>query len=224
MAMDILTLDAQPRGTGTRNARAIRREGRVPCVLYGPHVEPVHFQVPVLSLYPLIYTTETHRVTVQVDGDQWDCILKEMEYHPVTDQPIHADFQVLQKGEKITLTVPVRFHGTPVGQADEGGDVQYAVHDLEVTCLPDDIPSYIDVDISALHIGDSIHVSDLDVPNVEFSAEPEQTLVTVVPPRLEEEPEVALEEELPEGAAAEGLEGAPEEEAAEAGEEKEEEE
>ena len=216
--MDVLKIDAQARETGKKAARQARRNGLVPCVLYGSQTEPVAFQVPQLSLRPLIYTDQTHRVSIEMNGDAWDCIMKAIDFHPVTDLPIHADFQVLQEGEKVTLTVPVQFIGTAVGQVDEGGDIQYVVTELEVSCLPKDIPSHIEVDVSALHVGDSLHVSDLDVPEVDFSAAPERTIVTVVPPRVEEEPE---EEEgllLAEGEEAEAVEG---EEAEEADEEEE---
>lgn len=207
--METITIDAAPRGVGKQAARAVRREGNVPCVLYGHHVDPVAFQVPELSLHPLIYTTELHVVRVQVEGASWDCVVKDIDFHPVTDRPIHVDFQVLQSGERMTLTVPVRYHGTPAGQK-EGGDTQVLAHEVEIRCLPKDIPSYIDVDIEALNIGDAIHIGDLEVPGVEFVAEPGRTIVTVVAPRLaaaleEEEAEVGLE--LEEGAEVDTAEG-----------------
>lgn len=194
--MDTITLKGEPRATGTRKSRAVRREGNVPCVLYGQHDEPVAFQVHELALHPLIYTDETHVVSVSVDGKAYDCVMKQVEFHPVTDRPIHADFQVLTAGEAITLTVPVQYHGTPVGQT-EGGDTQVILHEMQVRCLPKDIPSHIDVEISHLNIGDSIHVGDLDAGTLEFLSPASQTMVTVVAPKLTaadaEEDEAALE-------------------------------
>jgi large subunit ribosomal protein L25 len=181
--MDNITLKGEPRETGTSRARATRREGMVPCVLYGQHDEPVAFKVHELALHPLIYTDETHVVSVEVEGKAFECVMKEVEFHPVTDRPIHADFQVLTAGESVTLTVPVQYHGTPVGQT-EGGDTQVIVHELTVRCLPKDIPSHIDVEIGALNIGDSIHVGDIDAGNVEVLTSTSQTMVTVVPPRI----------------------------------------
>jgi large subunit ribosomal protein L25 len=181
--MDTITLQGEPRATGTSHARATRREGMVPCVLYGHHDDPIAFKVAELSLHPLIYTDETHVISIEVDGKSFDCIMKEVEFHPVTDRPIHADFQVLTAGEALTLTVPVQYHGTPVGQT-EGGDTQVIIHELTVRCLPKDIPSHIDVDISHLNIGDSIHVGDIDAGAIEFVTPDRQTMVTVVPPRL----------------------------------------
>jgi large subunit ribosomal protein L25 len=136
--------------------------------------------------------------------------MKSADLHPVTDRPIHADFQVLEKGEKITLMVPIQFHGTPVGQRD-GGDTQIIIHEIEVRCLPQDIPSHIDVDISEMVIGDSIHIQDLDTHGIEILGREEQTIVTVLQPR------VAEAEVTP--AAAPAIAG---EEEAEAGEESEE--
>ena len=184
--MDVIEIEAKAREAGKKAARAARRAGEVPCVLYGRQVDAVSFQVPELSLRPLIYTDETHRVLIKVDGEEWECIMKNVVMHPVTDRPRHADFQVLQQGEMITLTVPIQYHGTPVGQS-EGGDTQVVMNEIEVRCLPKDIPSHIDVDISGLGIGDSLHVSDVAIEGVEFGSAPERTLVTIVVPRSEEE-------------------------------------
>ena len=100
------------RETGKKAAKATRKAGLVPCVLYGPHTEPVHFAVPTLSLRPLIHTTEQHRVTVNVGGDSLDAILKEVIFHPVTERPWHVDFQALTAGEMFTTTIPVELVGT----------------------------------------------------------------------------------------------------------------
>lgn len=194
--MDTITLEAQPREVGGKQARALRREGQVPCVLYGHHTEPVHFHLPVLTIARLVHSSETHRVTISVSGEEYDCILKEVNFHPITDDPRHADFQALTAGEALTLTVPIHFEGTPVGQT-EGGDTQYVMHEIEVRCLPKDIPDHISIDISHLSVGDSMHVSDLEMENVTFETSPERTIVTVVPPRLlelegEEEEEEGL--------------------------------
>ena len=176
--MDTIKLEATQRTPGKGAARAARRSEEVPCVLYGHGFEPVTFQVPELSLRPLIYTAETHRVELSVGGEQYDCILKEMKFHPVTDRPFHADFQVLRRGEVITLTIPVQYHGKSKG-VREGGEMQVVTHELEVTCLPKDIPSHIDVDVTELMIGDSVHLRDLQVENVTFTAHEDTTLVAI---------------------------------------------
>lgn len=205
--MDIITLAAQPRAVGKTGARAARRNGDVPCVLYGHHVEPVAFQVPEKSLKPLIYTDETHLIKVDLDSDSWECIVKDIAFHPVTDRPLHADFQVLQAGERITMAIPVRYVGTPIGQT-HGGRTSFVVNELLVSCLPKDIPSHIDVDVHDIDIGDALHVSDLDFEALEFHAPDDQILMTILRPRTIEEPtldEGLLEdEEGEEGEEAEG--------------------
>jgi large subunit ribosomal protein L25 len=199
--MDVITLEAGTRDVKKKGARAVRRDGNVPCVLYGRHVDPIVFQVSEKSLKPLIFTDENHLVNVKLDGQAWDCIIKDLSFHPVTDRPIHVDFQVLQEGEKITLTVPVRYLGTPIGQT-EGGVTNFAITELEISCLPKDIPSAIEVDISHLNVNEALHVSDLDLEDIEIHALDRQTLVAVVPPRAEE----VVEED--EGILLEGEEGA----------------
>jgi len=190
--MDVITFDATPREVGTKASRAIRREGNVPCVLYGHGVDTFAFQVSELSLRPLIYASDLRQVEIKVGKESWSCVPKTIEFHPVTDRPIHVDFQVLRKGEKMTLTVPFRFFGTPIGKR-EGGIVKTVIHEVDIEVLPKDILSFIEVDISGLAIGDSIHVRDMDFPGIEFLSPEEQTIITVTLPRVEEEP---VEEEF----------------------------
>ncbi len=193
--MDVITIEAQPRKTGKSAARAARRKGLVPGIIYGHHVEPVAFQVPELALRPLIHTQESHRVALTVDGKRFDCILKDIDFHPVTDRPIHVDFQVLRAGEKITLNVPVHYIGAPIGQVEQGGDTNIIVHELTISCLPKDIPTAIEVDVTRLSIGESIHLADINVPNVTFLDPPDKTLVTVLAPRVEAAPAEGVEVE-----------------------------
>jgi large subunit ribosomal protein L25 len=195
--MEAITIEAQEREVGKKAARSVRRAGNVPCVLYGHHTDPVAFQVPELQLNKLVYTTEAHIVEIRLNSAKFSCIMKEADFHPVTDRAIHADFQVLEKGEKITLTIPIQLHGTPIGQK-EGGDTQVVLHEVEVRCFPANIPSHIDLDISELNIGDSIHIENLVTEGIELLGQPTQTVVTVVPPRVleaeEEADEVVLDE------------------------------
>lgn len=209
--MDAITLEVKPRETGKRAAKEIRRAEEVPCVLYGQHTDPVHFRVPVLAMRPLIYTAETHRIAFDLDGETYDCIVKHIDYHPVTDVPIHADFLALTAGETLTMTVPIVTVGEAPG-VKAGGILSQALNDLEINCLPQDIPGQIEVNIAGLEIGDSVHVSDLEVENVEILTDPSRTVVTITVPRAEEEPEeeegLLLEgEEGIDGELAEGEEG-----------------
>ena len=219
--MQTLTLNVQPRELGKKAVKAVRREGRVPCVLYGSHTEPVHFSVPVLDLRPLIHTSETYIVVVELDGEEYECIVKTVDFHPVSDMPVHLDFQALTRGEAITVTIPIRLEGMAAGVKD-GGNLSQPLYELEIRCMPKDIPGHISVDVSDLNIGDSLHVSDIELGEaIELLTDPARTLVNVAAPRVEVEPEVeeVLEMYDEEGnlieRPEEGEEGAEGEEAAE---------
>lgn len=206
--MDSIQLEASRRETGSSASKKIRKEGFVPCVLYGHDVDPVHFKIKETDLHPIIYTKELFQVEVELNGDSWECILKDLDYHPVTDHPIHVDFQVLHPDRPIKVSVPVTVEGVSEGQ-DRGGELVQLFTEVDLKALPEDIPSQITVNVEELDIGDSIHVDDLEVPGAEILLDGGQTVVSVVGGRLEivgmpaEEPEVEeaeLEEgELPEG-------------------------
>jgi len=194
--MESILLHVESRNLGKKATKSVRNSGSVPCILYGPEMEPIHFQVAELSLHPLIFTHETHTIEVSLEGDSWSCILRDIDFHPVTDRPIHADFQLLTEGQTIRVTIPVQLIGTPAGQL-EGGVTQQVVTEIEMECLPKDIPSHLELDISALNIGDTLHVSDLDLANITVLTRLDHTVVTVAGAAPEEE---ILEEELGEGA------------------------
>lgn len=213
--MNTVTIDAKPRKTGKSATRELRREENVPCVIYGRGADTVNFQVTARALDGLVFTDERYRVEIRLGDDSFDCILKDVEFHPVLNRPIHADFQLLRAGEKIELSVPVQYVGKSKGQ-QEGGDVQYLLHEIDIEALPKDIPDHISVDITDLGIGDTIHVYDLQLEGVEFVTPGNQSVVTCFVRKVELEP---VEEEVEgiEGELVEGEEG----EAAEEGEAKE---
>ena len=213
--MNILKMEGLERSAGKKAAREVRNADRVPCVLYGRGQEPVHFQLEKLAMRSLIYTDELHRIELTVGKESFDCVVRDVDFHPITDEPIHADFLALTAGQTIKLSVPIQYTGKSIGQT-EGGDVEFLLSELEIQCLPKDIPENIEVDITDLNIGDTLHVSDLNLGDIDILTPDRQSLVTVVAPRVEAEPEAeALEGEEPaEGAeAAEG--GEPAEAAAE---------
>jgi len=191
--MDAPAIEAQPRETGSKAARNIRDNDHVPCVLYGRTVESTPLKIPIGVLNKLIYRRTAPVADVQVNGTTRHCILKDYDLHPLTDRPIHADFQALEEGEEVTLTVPIVYTGIPVGQQD-GGDTQQIARELSISVLPEDIPSQIEIDISDLAIGDSIHVYDLEF-DYEINTPRAQTLVTVVVPQIEATPTTEDEEE-----------------------------
>ena len=188
--MNVISISAQARTPGKASARAARRQGNVPCVLYGRHVDAHPFVTSERSLHPLIFTDRTHIVNVSLGDDSWECIVKDVTY-----RPMHVDFQALQAGEKVTLSIPLNFIGVSVGQS-KGGSPQFVLNELLVSCFPRDIPARIDIDVSEVDIGDSIHLRDLEEETLEFLAPEDQILMTVTRPRtVEEEEEVDQEVE-----------------------------
>ncbi len=197
--MEKSILEAEVRETGSKQAsKLVRNNGRVPGVYYSKYDAPVHFSVTEKAIKPLVYTTETHLVSLKVDGKELDCVIKDIQFDPITDKVVHFDLIGLTSGETFQLEVPVQLHGTPVG-IKEGGIVQHLIHKLEIECLPKDIPQRIDVNISELNIGDSIHVKDLNIENITFLSSEESVIVSVAHPKVEKEPvegeEMETEEE-----------------------------
>ncbi|MDT7855874.1 50S ribosomal protein L25 [Rubrivirga sp. S365] len=181
--MQTVHLAPQPRDTGKAATKAVRKAGLVPCVLYGTHTEPVHFAVETLALRPLVFTTETYRVALPFEGEEHEAILKDVDFHPVTDVPLHADFLALTAGESLTMTVPVRLEGTPVG-VKAGGVLSQSLTELEVRALPKDIPGHISIDIENLQVGESIHVDDLSIGgSIEVLTDLARTIAVVSAPR-----------------------------------------
>lgn len=186
--MDAVQINATARETGKKHARAARRAHEVPCVIYGGALKkPVHFQVPELALRDLIYTPETRIADITVDEKTYHAVVKTLVMHPVTDRPFHVDFIALKRGETLKVKVALQYVGqAPATRA--GFVVNEIARDLEIECLPKDIPGHIEVDLSGLEgLNDSIRVSDLTLPKgVTTHADPETTLVAVVPPMAEE--------------------------------------
>jgi large subunit ribosomal protein L25 len=204
--MNILKMEGLERSTGKKAANEIRRSGNVPCVLYGRGQDPVIFQLEKLAMRDLIYTDEMHRVSLTVGKSSFDCVVRDVDFHPISDEPIHADFLALTAGQTLKLSIPIQYTGQAAGQI-AGGEMEFLINELEIQCLPKDIPEHIEVDVTAMEIGDTLHVSDLNLGDVEILTPERQSLVTISQPRVEveETPDELLEGEAGEGeAAAEG--------------------
>jgi large subunit ribosomal protein L25 len=173
--------------------RRIRNEGYIPGVYYSKNNQPIHINVADKAINPLVFTAKTHLISLQLEGhDEYECIIKDVQFDPVTDKLIHFDLLGLTKGEKIILEIPVRLMGTPVG-VKEGGIIQHVMHKIEVECLPRNIPEHIVIDISDLKLGDSIHISDLNYEEIEFTDPKESMIVQVTHAKIKEEVAPAAE-------------------------------
>ena len=197
---DIVTLVMESREkTGKGENGRIRREGFVPCVIYGPEIkENINGKVNMREIERILAGRwETMRLNVKLpDGTEELCIIREAQRHPLTDTPLHIDFLHLVRGRKITVKVPVEVIGREDSQGVKDGGVLEFTHELEVETLPMSIPDVITVDVSGLNVGDAIHVKDIKLPeNVEILADPEEVVANVVTSRGVEDS--APEEEAP---------------------------
>jgi large subunit ribosomal protein L25 len=185
--MAVMTLNAQKREEIASSAvKASRKKGNVPGVYYYKGTPTVPLYVKDSALKPFVYTSEVHIINLKIEGsnEQYSCILKDVQFDPVKDIPIHFDLLGISENEKIKLEIPITLVGSPAG-VKEGGVIQHTLHKLEVECFPRNIPSHIDVNIESLLIGDSVHVSDLEHKDYEILDSPDATIVAVVPPAVE---------------------------------------
>jgi len=181
---------------GKSFARKLRRSGEIPCVLYGIEAEPVTLQMNRRAFEKLL--TETRSVFVVHYGDiKQRTVVKEIQHHPVKGDIIHVDLQRIKAGQEISLAIPLHFVGVSPG-VKMGGVFQELRSELEITCLPKYIPNEIEVDISELNIGDSLHISDLKLEHIKIEGDIHTALCSVVMPKKVEEITVEAEEELEE--------------------------
>jgi large subunit ribosomal protein L25 len=192
--------------TGKGAMRRLRREGRIPAVVYGRGEEtrPLSVDAHDFEMLTKHHSLDTTIIELSIEGagrkgGKLRTLIVEVQSHPYRPQILHVDFQQIHAGERVTVQVPVRLHGTPAG-VRVGGVLQHVLHDVELECAVEEIPESLDVDVSALEIGDSVHVSELAIPeNVEILIDAERTVCTVAPPtvlEVPEEEEAAVEPEL----------------------------
>src|SRR6266853_3495572 len=214
--------------TGKGAARQARFQNKVPAVIYGHGRATQTLMVDALALEKALTGIEPASTLIElsVDGKTTRTLIREIQRHPIRPDIIHVDFYEIKSGEKITLKVPVHLVGTPDGVRNAGGVLDQVTREVEIEVLPENIPDSVELDVTALKIGDSLHVRDLSIPNAEILTGADLTIATVVPPRAEEvaapTPEAATEVAEPEliRKVREGEEGEEGEAAAPAGEEK----
>jgi large subunit ribosomal protein L25 len=179
----------------------MRRKGIIPGVYYGHNVDNISIAVTEHDLKPVVFTNEANIIQLNI-GDDKDlkCILKDVQFHPLTDRPLHFDLMALNENEKLNIEVNIKLAGNPKGVKD-GGVLQHSLHKLNIECLPKDIPSHIDIDVSDLNIGDSVKISDLKLENVNILHDDASVIVSIVHPTVikeivEEVTEEAAEPEV----------------------------
>ena len=203
-------------GRGKGAARKLRRAGTIPAIFYGRGRPTLEVGVQAEEFdKKLSHLEGSHLIRLVNDGGKdaelhdKAVLLREVQRHPVSDAVLHVDFLEVSLTERLTVSVPLRFVGKPAGVV-EGGILQPIVREIEVECLPTEIPEFIDVDVSQLGIHEAVHLSSLKLPEgVTPMGDPMLTIVTVLPPTVEEAKAVEAAEAVPvEGAPAEGVPGA----------------
>lgn len=182
---------------GTGAARRLRRSGRVPAVLYGHGVPNVSLSVDARLFTKVLRSVSSSTLLSLVvgEGDVRRVLVQEVQFHPLTGEPLHVDFHQVQLSERIRAKVPLRATGVSPAVKDHGGVLVQSVSEIEVEALPDDLPAEIPVDLTKLVTFDNrITVGDLLVPaGVAVHAKPEEVVAVVSPPRTEEELKAELE-------------------------------
>jgi large subunit ribosomal protein L25 len=217
--LEQIDLKAQVRKTvGKGPARTLRREGRMPAVLYGQKTDSIMLSIDIKEFEQIVKNANIGSLllNLQIQNGKTltrPAMIKELQTNPVTGAFLHVDFYEIDMQRKITVSVPVVARGKSAG-VEEGGLLQIVRRELELFCLPTAIPKAIEVDITDLEIGDAIHVREIALPaEVELPEDVDFTVVTVLAPKVEEE--VVAEEEVEEGEEAAEEEGAEGEAAAE---------
>jgi len=203
--MKEIVLKVRPRKkVGKEHAKKLRRNGYVPAVVYGQKTPSLPLEIENKSFHALLREGLGENVLITLSmGDQKNggrkVLIREIQRDPVRGDIVHVDFHEISLTKKLSIQVPIHLTGTPEGVKD-GGILQHVLRELEVECLPTAIPEKIEVEVSNLKIGDSIHVTDVKVENAEILSDPQSSIVTVVPPTVFKEAEVApaVAEEEPE--------------------------
>ena len=188
-----MTLNATKReDLANSSTKLNRKKGNIPGVFYYRGVPSIPIYVKDTNLNPFIYTSEVNIISLVIEGltSPYNCILKAIQFDPISDKPVHFDLLGISENEKIKIEIPVKLVGAPVGVKD-GGVIQHSVHKIEVECFPKDIPPHIEVNIEHLKIGDGVLISELETKNYVILDAPESMIVAVVPPTIEKEPEAA---------------------------------
>ena len=191
---------------GKKDAKKHRREGKVPCVLYGGK-EQIHFTAPELNFGKLIFTPEVFEVKLDIEGKEYSAVLQDVQYHPVTDKVLHADFLEIIPGKQIIVGLPIKFEGTSPGVI-RGGKMIKKMYKIRVKGLIEEMPDFLVIDISKLEIGGSVKIRDIELDKLSLLDPPNSVIVRVKMARAVEEVVSEEEEEEVEGAETpEGEEG-----------------
>ncbi|MDR9387436.1 MAG: 50S ribosomal protein L25 [Balneolaceae bacterium] len=196
---EVTKLEGIKRELGRKSASDLRASRRVPAVLYGPNVtDNIHFSVDEIALEKILSVPTTKLQDIAIDGQNYRTLLKNVEFDPITDRPLHADFYVLSDSHPVSLRVPIRLIGTPRGVLEGGGRLFQPLKIMRIKVLPDKIPADFSLDVSNLKIGDTMRVSDVEMDGIIPLDATTRTIVVIRPPKgalVEDTPELDDDED-----------------------------
>ena len=177
--MKSITIKGSKReSVGKKATKALRNAEMVPCVLYGAN-EPVHFAAKELDFSKLVYTPNAHTVVLDLDGQSFNAVLQDIQFHPVSDRILHVDFYELNEGKEISMDIPVEVQGAAPGVLNSGGTLIRNKRKLRVRALPKNLPDTIVADISGLELGNKLYTAQLASEDYTF-LHPDNTVVCQV--------------------------------------------
>ena len=194
---------------GKSFSKTMRKNGNVPCVIYGGAEEaPVHIGISENELRKIIFTPNVYKINISVEDQSYETIIRDIQFHPVNDNILHVDFLQMQEDKPVSISIPVKLTGNSIGILN-GGKLNLVMRQLTIRSLPKDLPDNIEIDITALKIGQSIRIESLDTENIEFLHPNSLVIVSIKTARAavtgqEEEGEAVTEGEATESEVAEG--------------------
>ncbi|MCP4634464.1 MAG: 50S ribosomal protein L25 [candidate division Zixibacteria bacterium] len=203
--MEEILIPAQERdSSGKGVARKLRAAGRIPAIFYARAQEPMAIDIEAKNFEFLMRNLGGKSLVIKLDikGSKRMALIRDIQRDPISNEVLHADFYGIAMDQKIGFSVPINFEGIAVGVSGEGGIQQSIMRELEVSCLPANIPEEIVINVAEMSIGDSIHVRDIEQEGVEIISDPKRTIVTIIPPTVIKAA-ATEEEEEEEGEAAE---------------------
>lgn len=162
---------------GKTGAKEARNNDLVPCVIYGGGKQ-IHFTIDQKSFDKIIYTADVYNVILSIDGTEYSSLLKDAQFHPVNDKPVHADFLYLEEGKPVTVALPIALTGSSTG-VKSGGKLQTPMRKIKVKGELSNIPESIVIDITPLRIGESVKVGSMDIEGLEFLDPASNVIVAV---------------------------------------------
>jgi len=203
---------------GKAESKKLRLEGNVPCVIYGGERQ-IHFYAPMIHFRALVYTPDIHYVNLNVEGEIFKCVLQDIQFHPVSEMILHADFLELKDDRLIKMLVPVKFIGESPGIL-KGGRLMVNTRKLLIKALPANMPENIVVDMTDIDLGKTVKVRDIEIDQFEILNNPQVTIASVSIPRIAKLEDELEEEEIEGEEGEEGEEGAEGAEKSEGGDKK----